>query len=147
MGAFSVSVPAVDALSFRVLTAASDVRSAQGKLASQACVDTGYPELSGALSEFQTFWQTYTDGVGTAIEGTGASISAAAAAYQTVDSTVIADPALTSASSAFSSAPESAASGANVPASPALWAIDVPRSQTTWTVGPWRSRATDGRAE
>jgi hypothetical protein len=96
VGAFEVSVPAVDALSFRVLTAASDIRSAEGKLTSQACVDTGYPELSGALSEFQTFWQSFTNETAGAVEGTGGNIAAAASAYQTVDSTVIADPALTS---------------------------------------------------
>ena len=49
MGAFSVQVPAVDALSFRVKAAASDVRSAEGKLAATSCLDAGYADLTGSL--------------------------------------------------------------------------------------------------
>ena len=97
MGAFSVAVPAVDALSFRVAAAASDVRSAEGKLAANSCLDTGYGDLSGALSSFQEFWQSFTDGAAQSVEGTASSIAAAAASYQSVDSHVIADPGLTSA--------------------------------------------------
>ena len=78
MGAFEVSVPAVDALSFRVLTAASDIRSAEGKLAAQACVDTGYPELSGALSEFQSSGSSSPTRPPVAVEGTGGNVAAAA---------------------------------------------------------------------
>jgi hypothetical protein len=96
VGAFSVSVPAVDALSFRVLAAASDIRSAEGKLRANACTDVGYPDLTGALSSFQGFWDSFTDGTASAVEKTGGNISAAATAYQTVDSTVMVDPSISS---------------------------------------------------
>ncbi len=98
MSRFEVNVPAVDALSASVVTAASDVRSALGQLNGTACVNTGDPGLNGALSIFQQAWGTFTDTAAQAVDRTGGAISAAAAAYQRVDTSVIADPRVTAAS-------------------------------------------------
>lgn len=95
MPGFAVHLPAVDALSFRVAAAASDVRSVEGKLAMNACIDTGYAALSTALTEFGEFWQSFIDGAAGAVDSTASAMSAAATAYHEVDSTVMADPALT----------------------------------------------------
>ena len=97
MGGFSVQVPAVDALSFRVQAAASDVRSAEGKLAATSCVDAGYADLTGSLGIFQQFWSSFTDGAASSVASTASAISSAAVQYQTVDSTVMVDPSITSA--------------------------------------------------
>lgn len=97
MGGFQVSLPAVDALSFRVSVAASDVRSALGSLRAEACIDTGDAELSAALTSFQQLWQAFTEGAGQALDATASSVAAAAAAYQQVDATAMVDPSLTTA--------------------------------------------------
>jgi hypothetical protein len=108
MGGFQVRTPVVDALSFRVSVAASDVRSALGSMKATMCVDTGDPELSGALSSFQTFWQSFTEGSAQGVDSTAGSMSAAAVAYQQVDTHVMVNPAL---SSAFMHASASGDSG------------------------------------
>ncbi len=95
MPGFSVTVPTVDALSFRVATAASDIRSAQGVVLSAGCVDAGYADLSGALSSFGTFWQQFTQDVSSQVDSAAQTIAAAAVSYQSVDSTVMVSPALT----------------------------------------------------
>lgn len=97
MSAFSVTVPAVDALSFRVGTAASDIRSAQGRVQASGCVDTGYPDLTGALSSYASFWHSFTEGTAEQVDATASSVAAAAASYQTVDASVMVEPALTTA--------------------------------------------------
>lgn len=97
MPGFKVSLPEVDALSFRVSVAASDVRSAAGPMRANACYATGSPALDGALSEFQQFWSGFTQGAAHTLDGTAGTIASAAAAYQNVDSTVMVDPALSSA--------------------------------------------------
>jgi len=94
---FQVHTPVVDALSFRVAVAASDVRSALGSMKATMCVDTGDPALSGALSSFQSFWQGFTEGSAQSVDSTAGSMSAAAVAYQQVDTHVMVDPALSSA--------------------------------------------------
>lgn len=94
MAGFEVAPQVVDALSFRVAVAASDVRSALGGLQAKVCIDTGDPELSGALSAFQQFWQGFTEGSAQAVDTTASSIAGAASAYQRVDSTVMVDPAV-----------------------------------------------------
>lgn len=96
MPGFSVDVPAVDALSFRVAAAASDIRSAEGAVLSAGCVDAGYPDLAGALAGFSAFWQEFTEGTSHQVDATASSIAAAAQTYQTVDSTVMVTPELTS---------------------------------------------------
>lgn len=95
MGGFEVRVGEVDALSFRVSVAASDVRSAQGELAATSCIDTGDAGLTGALSVFQQVWTEFTGEAARAVDGTAQAIAAAATSYQQVDSTVMADPQLT----------------------------------------------------
>lgn len=94
MAGFEVAPRVVDALSFRVAVAASDVRSALGGVQSNVCIDTGDPELSGALSTFQQFWGRFTEGSAQAVDSTAGGIAAAAAAYQQVDSAVMVDPAV-----------------------------------------------------
>ncbi len=95
MSGFSVEVPAVDALSFRIATAASDARAAQAPVDAQGCVDTGYADLTGALSSYAAFWSQFGAGAAAQVDATAASVASAAAAYQSVDSTVMASPALT----------------------------------------------------
>ena len=97
MSRFEVNVPAVDALSAGVVSAASDVRSALGQLNGVSCLDTGDPGLNGALSVFQLEWGSFTNVSAQVVDQTGAAISAAASAYQRVDTSVIADPRVTAA--------------------------------------------------
>jgi hypothetical protein len=97
MSQFEVSLPAVDALSFRVGVAGSDAQSAAGQLRANACYATGSSALDGALSEFQQFWDSFTQASASDVDTTAATIAAAAAAYHQVDTTVMVDPALTSA--------------------------------------------------
>ena len=95
MGRFEVRVGEVDALSFRVSMAASDVRAVQGEVAAGVCYDTGDAALSGALSAFQQVWADFTEQAAQAVDATASAIAAAAASYAQVDSTVMADPRLT----------------------------------------------------
>jgi hypothetical protein len=97
VGGFQVEVPVVDALSLRVAVAASDVRSALGSMKATACVDTGDPALSGALSSFQSLWQSFTEHAAQSVDSTASSMSAAANAYRVVDTHVMVNPALASA--------------------------------------------------
>jgi hypothetical protein len=97
MSGFRVSVEAVDALSFRVATAASDVRSAAGQLQADACYATGDAALDGALGHFQQFWQGFSQEAAATVDDTAAKIAAAAQAYHHVDTTVMVDPSLTQA--------------------------------------------------
>lgn len=97
MSGFQVSVQAVDALSFRVLAAASDVRSAAGQLQANACYATGDTALDGALAQFQQFWQGFTQDAARVVDDTAAQVAGAAQAYHQVDTTVMVDPGLTQA--------------------------------------------------
>ena len=97
MSGFEVQLPAVDALSGSVVSAASDARSALGQMNGVGCVDTGDAGLTGALSAFQQVWGSFTETAAQAVDQTGVAISAAAAAYQHVDANVIADPTVTAA--------------------------------------------------
>lgn len=95
MSGFTVRVGEVDALSFRVSVAASDIRAAQAEVQAAACYDTGDAALSGALSAFQQVWAGFTAEAARAVDTTAGAIAAAAASYAQVDSTVMADPKLT----------------------------------------------------
>lgn len=95
MTGFSVSVPAVDALSFRVATAASDVRAAEGRLLATSCPNAGYADLAGALSSYSVFWHAFTQGAAGVVDTTASAIASAATSYQTVDDSVMVNPALT----------------------------------------------------
>jgi hypothetical protein len=89
VGGFEVSVPAVDALSSRVASAASDTRAALDGLQARACVDTGDTALSEAVSGFAAFWGGFTADSARHGHTTAARIAAAAADYQHVDATVM----------------------------------------------------------
>lgn len=97
MSGFQVSLPAIDALSARVLIAGNDVRSALGSMQLNACYDTGDARVSAAMDEFGQFWDAAVKGGAQAIDDTGAAISAAAQQYGQVDSTVMVDPGLAAA--------------------------------------------------
>lgn len=92
-----VSLPALDALSARVAIAGGDVRSALGAVEYNACIDAGNPALSAAIDSFTQFWQSAVKGGAEAIDNTAGLVSAAAAQYGHVDSTVMVDPSLTAA--------------------------------------------------
>lgn len=97
MPGFQVSLPALDALSARVVVAGGDVRSALGSMQLNACIDAGDAKVSAAIDEFTQFWQGAVQGAAQAVDTTGADMAAAAQQYGQVDSTVMVDPSLTSA--------------------------------------------------
>lgn len=92
-----VSLPAVDELSARVLIASSDVKGALGSMQLNVCLDAGNADVSAAIDEFSQFWQAAVADASTAIAQTGQAMSNAAMQYGQVDSTVMVDPALTTA--------------------------------------------------
>jgi hypothetical protein len=94
---FEVDVPVVDALSGSVVAAGSQARSVLGQVNGAGCVDAGDAGLGAALSVFGQVWGSFTQAAAQAVDATGGAISVAAAAYQRVDGSVIADPGVTAA--------------------------------------------------